>query len=325
MNDREKKLVIIVGAIVALWFGNWGWQKYSSWKTMALNRQTSAETAAQDAFLERQQARVAINKLRNWREQSLPGNLAVAQSQYRAWLIEKLQEAKLTIDDVSPRRSGQRNDAFNSLSYEVTAAGKLESVVRFLDAFYRSGQLHKITTLRLVPMEDSSDLRVTISVEALSVNGTKRETGVYEGKSDRLALASAEEYVERIVKRDPFVAYKKPVPKPEPRPVVVREERPKPAPRPEFNHAEHAKLTGVVSIGDDYQAWVTVQTLGERLYLRKGDPVKVGLFEGTVVDVLEKELVVETEAGVMAIRVGDTLTDGRLLTAAPATATPTGS
>src|SRR5690606_3059483 len=123
---------------------------------------------------------------------------------------------------------------------------------------------------------------------------------------------------DRIVGRDPFVAYKKPVPKPEPRPVVVREERPRPAPRPEFNHAEHAKLTGVVSVGDDYQAWVTVQTLGDKLYLRKGDPVKVGLFEGTVIDVLEKELVVETEAGVTVIRVGDTLTDGRLLTAAPA-------
>jgi hypothetical protein len=46
--------------------------------------------------------------------------------------------------------------------------------------------------------------------------------------------------------------------------------------------------------------------------------VKVGLFEGTVIDVLEKELVVETEEGVITIRVGDTLTDGRLLTAAPA-------
>lgn len=318
MNDREKKLAILVGVIVALWFMNWGWQKYSTWKSMAITRQSSAESEAQEAFLKRQEARRAVNRLHTWREQSLPANVAVAQSQYRAWLIEKLQNAKLAIDDVSPRRTGQRNEAFSSLSYEVTVAGKLEAVVRFLDSFYRSGQLHKITSMRLTPMDDSSNLRVTISVEALSVNGTKRESGVYDGASQRLALASADEYVERIVERNPFIAYKKPAPKPEPRPVVVRDERPAPAPRPQFNHADHAKLTGVVSIGDDYQAWVTVQTLGERLFLRKGDPVKIGLFEGKVIDVLEKELVVETPEGVIAIRVGDTITDGRLLTAAPA-------
>lgn len=315
MNDREKKLAAAVGLLVALWVGNWGWQKYSDMHRAALAKRSNAATDLQAALFDLQKTRAAVKELRQWREKSLPSNVAVAQSQYRAWLVERLQEAGLSVADVNPRRSNQQSTAFQALAYEVEATGKLDGVVRFMDSFYRSDQLHKIANLRLTPLAEGGQLRMAVTVEALVVNGTEREEGLASGTSDRLQLASADEYLERIVGRDPFVAYEPPPP---PRPKVVERPQPKPAPKPEFNHAEHAKLTGVVSVGDDYQAWVTVQTLGERLYLRKGDDVKVGQFEGTVVDVYEKELVIETDAGVLAFRVGDKLTDGRELTATAA-------
>lgn len=317
MSDREKKLTAAVVLMVGLWLGNWGWQKYSAWKQAAIAQQSTAASNAQTAFLERQQARVAVNKLGAWREMSLPANPTVAQSQYRAWLIESLQQARLDVDDVNPRRTGQRSDAYEALSYVVTADGPLDAVVRFLTSFYQSDQLHKITTLSLIPMEGSGTLRVSLTVEALVVAGAERKSGLAQGTAERLKLASADEYVERIVARNPFVAYKPPPPpRPDP-PKVVRKDPPKPS-KPRFNHAEHAKLTGVVSVGDDYQAWVWVQTLDERLFLRKGDEVKVGLFEGTVLDIYQKELLVETDDGVLAFRVGDKLTDGRQLTSASA-------
>jgi hypothetical protein len=239
----------------------------------------------------------------------------VAQSQYRAWLVEQLLAAELNVADVSPRSTGQQSTAYQALGFEIEASGKLASIVRFLDAFYRSDQLHKISSLRLAPQVEADNLRVNLSIEALVVNGTDRQEGLAQGTSDRLALESADKYIERIGKRTPFVAYEPPPP---PRPKVAEQPRAKPEEKPKFNHAEHAKLTGVVSVGDDYQAWVTVQTLGERLYLRKGDDVKVGLFEGTVLDVYEKELLVETGEGVIAFRVGDKLTDGKKLTSTPA-------
>ncbi len=315
MSDREKMLATVVGLLIALWGGNWAWKNYSQWQQSATTKQINAATDLQSAQFELSKARAAVNKLRAWREQSLPASVAVAQSQYRAWLVEQLQAADLEVADVSPRPTGQQSPAYRALGYEVDASGKLAGVVEFLDTFYRSDQLHKISFLRLAPQNDGNELRVTLNVEALVVGGTDRTDGLSDGVADRLNLDTAEQYVERISKRNPFVAY---TPRPAPKPKVVERPRPKPTPKPEFNHAEHARLTGVVSDGEEFQAWVTIQTLGERLYLRTGDDVDIGRFKGTVVDVFEKELLVDTDEGVISVRVGEKLTDGKRLTSTPA-------
>lgn len=317
MSEREKRLSALVALVIALWLGNWGWQNYTAWQQAASGRRTSAESAAGKAELELSKAQRAAARMDDYRKRSLPSSVAVAQSQYRAWLVEQLQAAKLDVDDVSPRRTGQRTDAYETLSYVVTASGKLEAVVRFLDRFYRSNQLHKISALRLNPMGKNDQLRVTLSVEALVVSGVERATGLADGASDRLAQPSADQYVQRIVSRNPFVAYEPPPP-PRREPPKVARDKPRATPKPSFDHAAHAKLTGVTGVGDEMQAWVSVQTEGKLLLLQRGDEVKVGQFEGTVLDVYQRELLIETNDGVLAIGIGQTLTEGRTLTSAPA-------
>jgi len=313
MSQREKRLTAVVRSLVLLWGGNWAWQTYSTRYNTAVAARSSAATELQSTLGELQRTRAAVRKLRDWQQKSLPADVNVAQSQYRAWLLDKLQEASLEIDDVSPRQAGGvASDAYQALTYEVKGEGTLEQVVRFLDTFYRSDQLHKLSVLRLFPQEDGKRVRVTLSIEALVVSGTKRETGLSDGVSDRLALPTADDYVERIGSRNPFVAYEPPPP---PKPKVAEQSRPTPPPKPEFDHAKHAKLTAVVSVGDDYQAWVTVQTLGEKLFLKRGDKIEVGQFKGTVVEVFEQEMVVETDAGVVTFGMGEALSEGRLLTA----------
>ncbi|MCO6047590.1 hypothetical protein NG895_27105 [Aeoliella sp. ICT_H6.2] len=312
MNDREKKLGAAVALLVILWGGNWTWQKYAAWRDSAVTRRTAAESDSQNVFLQRTQARIKVDKLREWRKQSLPADLAVAKSEYRGWLIKQLQDARLDVDDVVPQRTGQRSNAYQAISYQVTADGRADAVVRFLDSFYRSGQLHKITSMTLTPVSSRS-LQMMLTVEALVVDGVARQSGLYEGESDRLALASADEYVERIVERNPFVAYEPPPPA---RPPVGKDEpkRDTTPPPPRFNEAEFAFLTGVVSVGDRYQAWVTVRTWPDRLRLHAGDDIEVGQFKGKVVRVEAKQLVVETEEGdVIEIGMGEKLTDGRQL------------
>jgi len=307
MTPREKKLAGAVLLLFLLGGGSWAWTRYSDWSTQAHNSKDSAAAALQTALLDLQKSRASVRKLRDWREKSLPSNLNVAQSQYRAWLLEKLQEAKLNIDDVAPTGGGQRSDAFQSLTFTVNADGKLSAVVKFLDSFYRSDQLHKIGVLRLNPIAGEDNLRVVLSIEALAVNGTTRDTGLAKGQSQRLALASADEYVERIDSRNPFVAYTPPAP---PKPKVVSKPRPKPPEKPKFDDSKHAKVTAILG-GEELQAWVHLKTKGETLRVKEGDDLKVGLFEGKVLEVRPRQLVLETPEGVLAVDVGDSLRDGK--------------
>ncbi len=68
MTAREKKLAVAVGVIIALWLGNWVWQKFSTWEQSATARQTSAESDLQTALFEHKKALVAVKQLRAWRE-----------------------------------------------------------------------------------------------------------------------------------------------------------------------------------------------------------------------------------------------------------------
>ena len=318
MNDREKKLTAAVGLLVVLWGSYWGWNKYSTWLQNAQNEKTSVATQLQEAELDLAKARTAVRNLQTWQEQSLPASVATAQAEYRGWLVEQLQSSRLDVDSVTPRRVTGRNNAYQPVSYQIEATGKLKSVVEFLDKFYRSDLLHKISNLQLTPRDAKGDLQVSLAVEALVVEGTKREKDLPEGTSDRLLLASADEYVSSIVGRDPFAEYVKPRPPRIVTPRVVEDKPPvTPTPRPSFDHAKYAKITGLVSVGDDYQAWVWAKTLDDkRLRLNRGDKIDIGEFEGTVVDVTQDELVVETDEGLWVFRLGETLSDGRLLVSA---------
>ncbi|MGI9457813.1 MAG: hypothetical protein ACR2NU_14705 [Aeoliella sp.] len=308
MSPREKKLTAAVVLLVLLWGGNWAWLRYSRWHQTAQAANRNAESALGAAKLEQLKTNDAVEKIKQWREKSLPAIANVAQSQYRAWLIERLQEARLKIDDVTPTGSGQRSGAYQGLTYTIDAAGDLTAVVKFLDSFYRSDQLHKISVLRLTPQEQG-DLRVTLTIEALVVSGTERKSGLVDLVSDRLALESVDQYVSRVVSRDPFKAYTPPKPPPK----VVERVVVKPREKPKFDDSKHAKFTGVVSYGNELQAWVHVQTKGDMLHVKRGDDLKVGLFEGQVVDVRPQQLVIMTAEGMLAIRIGKTLREGVVL------------
>ena len=314
MTAREKKLAAAVGLLVLLWAGNWAWNWYSDWHQQATAARLNARTALQDAEFELTKTRSAVRDLQSWQQRSLPADANVAQSQYRAWLIEQLKAANLKLQDVTPIGSGQRTDAYRGLSYVVDAEGDLAAVVKFLDSFYRSGQLHKISLLRLAPLATGSGLRATINVEALVVDGTKRTDGLTELASDRLALDNVEEYVDRITGRDLFAEYTPPKPPPPPPPKVVDRPPPKPPEKPKFDDSKHAHLTGLVKDDSGWKAWVTVRTTDERFRFTAGDEVKIGLFEGRVAAIDRRRMLVEIDGETLAVSLGDSLRDGEQVT-----------
>lgn len=311
MTQRERNLAL---AVVAIIVGYGGWLGYGSWQKAYDDRvdaKTTAEIALADAQLREAMAVASTETLEIWQEKSLPSNSQVAQSQYRAWLVDQFEAANLEFETIRLVSSRPRGDAYTALTFTSDAEGDLAGVTRFLHAFYSTPTAHKLTQLKLMPMEPKGRLRMTIAVEALIVDGTVRETGLPDAEANRLALNSVDDYLASIGDRNLFVEYTPPPPPAPPKvePKIV--EKPPAPPKPKFDEAEQAYLTAVVQSGDRLQAWITVRTKGESLRLFAGDPVKVGLLEGVIESVSQREIVIKTEDASTAVSLGKHLREGR--------------
>jgi hypothetical protein len=317
MTPREKKLLALVGLIGLLWGVNLMYGKYVEWYDRAAAEQAEATEALDRAQLEQRRAKYAQRMLRDWQDKSLPTVPQRAQAEYRDWLIRSLKTAELDFEFVKP--TGVMRQPSNvidplSISFAIQTEGKLEDVLQFLDQFYRSDQLHKITKLTLAP-KPGDKVTASIDVEGLLVQGAKRDSGLSEGVSDRLALASAKEYVDRITSRKPFAEYR---PAPPPRETVVRTER-KPREIPKFDDSERAYFNAAVQGKEEgkLRAWVNVRTTGESLQLGAGDKFEIGQLKGEVASVSLKQLVIDTEEGTLAIRLGESLRSGKKVSSSP--------
>jgi hypothetical protein len=316
MTPREKKLLAVVALIGLLWGANVLRGKYVAWYDSAAAEQSDATDALRRAELELRRAKYAQRMLREWQDRSLPTTPQRAQAEYRDWLIQGLKKADLQFEYVKPtgimRIPSNEIDPL-PISFAIQTEGKLEDLLEFLDSFYRSDQLHKITKLTLTP-KAGDRVTATIDVEGLVVQGAKRESGLAEGKSDRLAHDSARDYIKGITSRKLFSEYK-PAPPPRP-PRVVEEQRPRTrSTPPKFDDSERAYFNAAVQgkTEGELRAWVNVRTTGESLQLSAGDKFEIGELKGQVASVSLKQLVIETNEGTLAIKLGDSLRSGKKL------------
>ena len=302
MTKREKILAAAVLGLLILFGAKSLLGRYSGLVDRRQSQLYNAKRDLADAEMALARGRLAVRKMEAWQEQSLPADRDVAVSLYRSWLLERCKAAGLTVDDVNPDARSARTTAFSSIGYVVEARGSLKSVVSLLYEFYRSAQLQQITRLRLRPSTDPSQLAVSLRVEALILPGATNTDKLSDGTTDRLALASVDEYQKQLVDRNLFVAYTPP--QPERQNNVVREQPPAP---PKFDAAKHAYVTGIVQTGGKLQAWITVRTTGEVLRLFEGDELKVGLLEGRIVSIAPRMVVLEAGDEQLNVELGHSL------------------
>ena len=312
MTKREKNLAIVVAALLVLTGGWWLWGKYQTALATRQSDYADAELSLGDKKLDQAKARAKLERLEQYQARSLPTDPQVAQLEYRAWLIDRVKEAGLDMEDVTLTENRSSGDDYTSLGYSAQASGDLREVTKFLHAFYDSSLLHKLTSLKLIPTR-GDELSVSFTVEALAVRGAVRKSGMPPEGSGRPALGDADAYLASIVERDLFTRYTPPRP---PRPKPIQKPRPvvqKPPPKPKFDDAAHAYVTALVGLGDRWQAWITVRTTGERLQLTQGDALKVGLLKGKVESVDARQIVVRTDDKLFATPLGSNLREGKEL------------
>lgn len=85
-------------------------------------------------------------------------------------------------------------------------------------------------------------------------------------------------------------------------------EPPTPGP-PKFDDAKFTFLTGTVAVGGEPKAWLNNRPKNERLRLGPGDTFSIGSLKGKIVDVRDREVIIEVEGNLKLLSIGQPLAD----------------
>ena len=210
MNEREKKLAVVLGAVVGvgvvLFLGlNWFWRPLQAYnKTIEdLTTETDNRQAALKSFLkERKKLEVA-------RIKSLPTNSNEANLEYTHFLQKALEESGLLMETLNPAANltnvkppasvpGVKSVDHKTLTFQVRARGELGQLVKFMERMQKTPYEHRIKILSVDRVDPSnfgknasSKLNVQMTIETLLVAKTASRVGLPPGVGSRFILAES--------------------------------------------------------------------------------------------------------------------------------------
>ena len=144
---------------------------------------------------------------------SLPQDLTSASNEYQQWLKKVAQEVQLEVTSVKPSGDGQislkpgQPPIAKTKSLAVQVSGELQQLNEFLSRFYEVDLLHRIDTLRIVPMTEGTgakktrngQLKIFLSIKIMSLMQAEDRENFTQQVMDR----NREQYVQ-ILKRNVF-------------------------------------------------------------------------------------------------------------------------
>lgn len=209
MNQREKVLVSIVGLLVVLGVAYFGYSRYATaYETRAKQLESLKQQIDREEFVEIQ-AIFAAQRLGKYSEHCLPEDHRLSQSSYSNWLHEKVGEAGFE-DVVIKPLSGKKVGMHAEYAFSIRAKAPLARVTQFCYEFYAFDVLHKIKSMVLRPMQDSEDLEVALTVEALGIKGVTESVDPKKLKRESLSHGTLSDYQKVILARDFFRPGNKP-------------------------------------------------------------------------------------------------------------------
>ncbi len=284
LQKREKVLAIVVAVLLVAVAGRMGARVLLSPLSL---RQTEVEALAQ-RIAERQKkieaALPAQARLAEYRRRSLPSDPQVARSLYQNWLLELTDRVKFKGRKVESSDGRVVKGIYHNLPFTVRGEGSLDQLVQFLYEFYSAGHLHRIRRLSVKPQEKSSDLELTIVIEALSLVDADRRDKLTTLPGNRLARQDLGAYRNSIVERNLFAPYRPPV--------VAQRREPREAPKPPepVDPSKFAYVTAIVEVDGQPQVWVKARTKDENYQLREGQRLEIGSFKGVISRIADRHI-----------------------------------
>lgn len=234
------------------------------------------------SFLSR--ARQAQSVLAAWQSQSLPSNAVVARSLYQGWLLELVDYVELERPSVNSNPPVTKRGGYRVLSFSAQGRGTLRQLTTFLFEFYRAAHLHQIRSLIITPVPRSDEFDLSVSIEALSLSSADRKDQLCSAVSERLVYEDFAGY-EVIVQRNLFGI------------------------GGAVDVTEHTQLTGVTYDNGLPEAWFSLQATGETLKLGTGGRLEVGQFVGTITEIIDSDVIVESDGQRWLLTIGENLSE----------------
>jgi hypothetical protein len=297
LNKREKIFAVIVGvlALAALY---WLWP--SNQKSLAELRKDYDDISEKVKLKEDQVQNLqkAKDRLAAWQRIALPSDLKEAARQYNGGWLSELAHAYFKNVNIHPVDPQSHRNIYTAFGFTVNCQGTLGELTQFLFKFYAAGHLHKIRSITITP-KNTTDLDLIIAVEALSLPGSKQTDKLSAEKSNRLKLASLDDYKKKIVDRNLFAAYTQS--KNPPR------EKDKPSPPSKVDPLQFSYLTAIIEADGVPEAWLFERTTGETLKVHEGEDFTIGKVKAKVNRIGYNDIEIEIDGKTHTVGYGNNL------------------
>ena len=290
MNDLRKRLLYFaLGAMVIYLGGDYLLHNYVDVPLeQRENRKSQLEKKIKKKKQELAASKEAAGRLAVLEKSSLPSDTEIARSLYRTWLLDLVEKADFQAAHVDSGPATSRKGFYESLSFSVRGKGSLSQLVKFLFDFYRAGHLHKIQSLNLTPLGTGGGLDILMTIDALVLPGAASKDQLSTVTSTRLVGERLADYV-IIVQRNMFGA------------------------GGESDASRQAFLTAVTRDSGEAEVWISLRGQDKLLKLQKGGQFEIGHFHGTVVEILEDDVIFESLGERWLLSIGEPISEAMAL------------
>ena len=290
MNKHRKTILMGLFGLMLLWFGGEWLMRTTLDQPLAVRRARTEKLIRdiRDQERSRDKSRQSEKTLDVLKRQSLPSNLEVARSQYQAWLLGLVEHVALANPNVDSSEPVYRSKLYYALAFSVRGRGTLEQLTRFLYEFYSTDFLHQIRSVSIAPIQGSGELDLTISIEALALSQAEHKDRLTPQRSTRLASSQLEAY-QVVVQRNLFGVGDSTDP------------------------TYYTYLTSVNYVNGVPEAWFSVRTTDETMRLRQGEALEIGHFKGTIAQIIDSDVILESDGERWLMTVGENLNQASAL------------
>lgn len=310
LERREQILAVVAAVLIAAVLGRTLWAVV----TTPFRTRQAAKASVLNTLQAKQRQLQEIEKLKaqlkEWSARSLPADPTVARRLYQNWLLECAQQAKLEGIQVDSGEVRREKNLFYRMPFTVRGQGTLESLTRFLYAFYSRDYLHAIQRLSIQPIRDGKRVDLLITIEAIALDQAVAKDSLPSGPMVERKLPDIKEYVKTIVDRNMFVVYTPPPPPEPPR----RPEPPRPPPKPTppppepvLDPSQFAYVTSIVEVNGQREVWLHSRVENKTLKLRENESFQIGQAKGRVLAIGVREVDLEINGQKRRLTLGDSL------------------